>query len=119
MKSFIISIVCIIFGIGLGYLAPTVPYAYSNYLAIAIMAIIDSIIGAFSAYTKDTFDLNIFVSGFFINALIAIAFTMIGENLNVDIYLAAIFVFVNRIFNNLSIIRRNLLTEFSKKKVKK
>ena len=26
---------------------------------------------------------------FFINALIAIAFTMIGENLNVDIYLAA------------------------------
>ena len=56
--------------------------------------------------------------GFFINSLIAISFTIIGESLNVDIYLAAIFVFVFRIFNNLSLIRRNLLTEISKKKGK-
>lgn len=116
MKSFIIAIICIIAGIGFGILAPTVPYAYSNYLAIAIMAAFDSIIGALVAYTKHTFDLSIFVSGFFINALIAISFTIIGESLNVDIYLAAIFVFVFRIFNNLSQIRRFLLMEFSKKK---
>lgn len=119
MKSFIIAIICIFAGIGFGILAPIVPYAYSNYLAIAIMAAFDSIIGALVAHTKNTFDLNIFVSGFFINALIAISFTMIGECLNVDIYLAAIFVFVFRIFNNLSIIRRFLLAEFSKIKNKK
>lgn len=116
MKSLIISVICILAGVGFGILAPTVPYAYSNYLAIAIMAAFDSIIGAWVAYTKNTFDLSIFVSGFFINALIAIVFTIIGESLNVDIYLAAIFVFVFRIFNNLSIIRRFLLEEISKKK---
>lgn len=116
MKSGIISIICIIAGVSLGVLAPTVPFAYSNYLAIAIMAAFDSIIGAWVAETKHTFDLAIFVSGFFINALIAISFTIIGECLNVDIYLAAIFVFVFRIFNNLSQIRRFVLEEISKKK---
>lgn len=116
MKTFIISLVCILTGVGFGFAAPTVPYAYSNYLAIAIMAAFDSIIGAWVAATKNTFDFPIFVSGFFINALIAISFTIIGESLNVDIYLAAIFVFVYRIFNNLSAIRRHLLSEFSKKK---
>lgn len=116
MKSSIISIICIVAGVILGALAPTVPFAYSSYLAIAIMAAFDSIIGAWVAETKHTFDLAIFVSGFFINALIAILFTVIGESLNVDIYLAAIFVFVFRIFNNLSQIRRFVLDEIAKKK---
>ncbi len=116
MKSSIISIVCIVAGVILGALAPTVPFAYSSYLAIAIMAAFDSIIGAWVAETKHTFDLAIFVSGFFVNALIAILFTVIGESLNVDIYLAAIFVFVFRIFNNLSQIRRFVLEEIAKKK---
>lgn len=119
MKQIIISLVCIVIGIGFGFVVPTVPYAYSNYLAIAIMAAFDSIIGAWVAHAKNTFDLNIFVSGFFINALIAISFTILGESLNVDIYLAAIFVFVFRIFNNLSLIRRHLLEEISKKKLQK
>lgn len=119
MKSLIISIICVFAGIVFGILAPTVPLAYSNYLAIAIMAAFDSIIGAWVASTKNTFDLPIFVSGFFINALIAISFTILGESLNVDIYLAAIFVFVYRIFNNLSVIRRFLLVEISKKKEKR
>lgn len=117
MKTVIISIICIVAGIILGILAPTVPYAYSSYLAIAIMAAFDSIIGAWVASTKHTFDLAIFASGFFINALIAISFTIIGESLNVDIYLAAIFVFVFRIFNNLSQIRRYVLSEICKRKV--
>ena len=116
MKSSIISIVCIVAGVILGALAPTVPFAYSSYLAIAIMAAFDSIIGAWVPETKHTFDLAIFVSGFFVNALIAILFTVIGESLNVDIYLAAIFVFVFRIFNNLSQIRRFVLEEIAKKK---
>jgi small basic protein len=116
MKSLVISMICIGACIGFGILAPTVPLAYSNYLAIAIMAAFDSIIGAWVGATKNSFDLPIFVSGFFINALIAISFTILGESLNVDIYLAAIFVFVYRIFNNLSAIRRFWLSEFSKKR---
>lgn len=116
MKTAIISIVCILIGIVFGIVAPIVPYAYSSYVAIAIMAAFDSIIGAWLASIKRTFDFEIFASGFFINAVIAILFTIIGESLNVDIYLAAIFVFVFRIFNNLSQIRRFLLSEIAKRK---
>lgn len=36
----------------------------------------------------------------------SIALTYLGEKLNVDIYLAAIVVFVGRMFTNLAIIRR-------------
>ncbi len=118
MKSIFISLLCIASGIVLGFFAPTVPYVYMKYVAIAIMAAFDSIIGAWAAYTQNTFDLNIFASGFFVNAIIAIIFTMMGEALNVDIYSVAIFVFVFRIFNNLSIIRRFMLEDMSKKKKK-
>ena len=48
----------------------------------------------------------------------AIAFTMLGESLDVDISLAAIVVFVFRIFNNLSTIRRQLLSNIDNKRCK-
>ena len=40
------------------------------------------------------------------NAVLAILLTILGQKLNVDIYLAAIVVFVGRMFTNLAIIRR-------------
>ena len=55
-----------------------------------------------------------FVSGFFGNALLAIILTVLGEKLNVDIYLAAIVVFVGRMFNNLGMIRRYYADKFIK-----
>lgn len=109
MTTFLMGILCVILGCAVGSFMPTVSYEYSKYLAIAIMAALDSIIGALSAKAQKKFDIYIFLSGFFVNAIIAIIFTMIGENLDVDIYLAAIFVFVYRIFNNLSVIRRYLI----------
>ena len=109
MMTVLIGAVCVGVGCLVGSLLPTISYEYSKYLAIAIMAAIDSIIGALSSQTQHKFEMNVFLSGFFVNALIAILFTMLGENLNVDIYLAAIFVFVYRIFNNLSVIRRSFV----------
>ena len=41
--------------------------------------------------------------------------TLLGEKLNVDIYLAAIIVFVGRMFNNLAIIRRYYVEKWSEK----
>ena len=41
--------------------------------------------------------------------------TYLGEKLNVDIYLAAVIVFVGRMFTNLSIIRRYYIDKWSKK----
>ena len=62
--------------------------------------------GGIASVAKGNFDLRIFLSGFFGNAILSIALTYLGERLNVDIYLAAIVVFVGRMFINLAIIRR-------------
>ena len=58
------------------------------------------------------FDMGIFLSGFFGNAILAMLLAYLGQRLNVDIYLVAIFVFVSRMFNNLGIIRRFYLEKF-------
>lgn len=96
---------CII-GAILGINAPVISYTYSSYLSIAIIAALDTVFGGIASVVKKNFDLKIFLSGFFGNSILAIALTYLGNKLNVDIYLAAIIVFVGRMFNNLGIIRR-------------
>lgn len=106
-----ILIGCIL-GAIVGMNVPIISYTYSGYLAIAIVAALDSVFGAITSSIKGNFDLKIFISGFFGNALLSIALTWLGEKLNVDIYLAAIVVFVGRMFTNLAIIRRHYLDKW-------
>ena len=107
---------CII-GAIIGINIPTIPYTYSGYLAIAIIAALDSVFGGITSTLKGNFDIKIFVSGFFVNAILAMALTYLGEKLNVDIYLAAVIVFVGRMFNNLGTIRRYYVEKFASKKI--
>lgn len=107
-----IVIGCIL-GAIIGIYAPMVPYTYSGYLAIAIIAALDSVFGGIASTLKKQFDLKIFVSGFFGNAILSMLLTYLGQRLNVDIYLAAIVVFVGRMFNNLAIIRRYYLEKWT------
>ena len=109
MTTTIFIVAMSILGGLIGFFVPTIPYAYTKYLAVAIMAAFDSVIGATTGILQNKFDIKIFVSGFFVNSILAIILTMFGESLDVDIFLAAIFVFVNRIFTNLSHIRRILI----------
>ena len=109
---------CII-GALIGLFAPMVSYTYSGYLAIAIIAALDSVFGGILATLKKNFNLTIFITGFFGNAILAILLTMLGEKLNVDIYLAAIVVFVWRMFMNLGIIRRYYVEKWTNKFAKK
>ena len=103
-------------GIIFGANAPIIPYTYSGYLAIAIIAAMDSIFGGITAILNKKFDLKIFVTGFFGNAVLSILLTYLGDKLNVDIYLAAIVVFVGRMFTNLAIIRRYYIDKWTNKK---
>ena len=80
-------------------------YTYSGYLAIAIIAALDSVFGGIVATLKKYFNLTIFITGFFGNAILAILLTILGQKLNVDIYLADILVSVGRMYTNLDIIR--------------
>ena len=106
-------------GVIFGMSAPIIPYTYSGYLAIAIIAALDSIFGGITAVLNKKFDLKIFVSGFFGNAILSILLTFLGQKLNVDIYLAAIVVFVGRMFTNLSIIRRYYIDKWTQKREEK
>ena len=112
---YIAIVVGCILGALVGMNAPVISYTYSNYLAIAIIAALDSVFGGVTAVLKKNFDLKVFLSGFFGNAILSILLTLLGEKLNVDIYLAAIIVFVGRMFTNLSIIRRYYIELWSEK----
>ena len=111
---FISILIGCILGIICGLNAPIISYTYSGYLAIAIIAALDSVFGGITAVLNKKFDLKIFVSGFFGNAILSILLTFLGKKLNVDIYLAAIVVFVGRMFNNLAIIRRYYIEKWIK-----
>lgn len=109
-----IIIGCII-GAVIGMNAPVIPYTYSTFLAIAVVAALDSVFGGITSVLKKNFDLIIFISGFFCNSLLSIALTYLGQKLNLDIYLAALVVFVGRMFTNLTIIRRYYIEKWTKK----
>ena len=109
-----IIIGCLI-GALIGVNAPVISYTYSSYLSIAIIAALDTVFGGIASVIKKNFDLQIFLSGFFGNAILSMALTFLGQKLNVDIYLAAIFVFVWRMFNNLGIIRRYYIEKWTNK----
>ena len=111
MIAIAILIGCVI-GALIGMHAPVISYTYSGYLAIAIVAALDSVFGGITSVLKGNFDLKVFLSGFFGNAILL---TWLGVKLNVDIYLAAIVVFVGRMFTNLAIIRRYYIDKWSKK----
>ena len=112
-----IVIGCIV-GVILGINAPTISYIYSDYLAISIVAALDSVFGGITATLKNNFDFKIFVTGFFGNAILSILLAFLGNKLNVDIYLAVIVVFVGRMFNNLTIIRRFYLEKWTQMRIK-
>ena len=106
----------LIVGLIIGKFLPySIPFQYSNYVAVAILAALDSVFGAMAATMQGKFDLKIFLSGFFGNALLAGILAYIGDQLGIQIYLAAIFAFGNRLFLNFAIIRRLLLNKYSKK----
>ncbi len=109
---------CVI-GAVIGMNAPTIPYTYSIFLAIAVVAALDSVFGGITSVLKKNFDLTIFISGFFCNSLLSIALTYLGQKLNIDIYLAALVVFVGRMFTNLTIIRRYYIDLYKEKHIEK
>jgi small basic protein len=106
----------LILGILIGLFMPiTIPSQYSTYVAVAILAALDSVFGGIAATINKKFEMNVFLSGFFGNALLAAGLAYIGDKLGLQIYLAAIFAFGNRLFLNFALIRRYLLNKLSKK----
>ena len=89
-------------------LRPTVPQEFSRYLAMAVIAAIDSSLGGMRAYLEHTFNDRVFVLAFLSNAGLAALLVWIGDQLGVDLTTAVAVVFGVRIFQNLAALRRRV-----------
>ncbi len=92
-----------------------IPKEYSNYAAVAILAALDSVFGGMVASMNNKFKIKVFLSGFFGNALLAALLAFIGDRLGIQLHLAAVFAFGNRIFLNFGFIRRGLFEKNGEK----
>ncbi|MBI4320458.1 MAG: DUF1290 domain-containing protein [Chloroflexi bacterium] len=88
-----------------------IPPEYARYTAMAILAALDSILGAARAELEGQYNNEVFVSGLIGNTLLAALLTFLGDRLGVELFFAAIVAFGVRLFNNLAIIRRQLLLQ--------
>jgi small basic protein len=86
-----------------------IPEKFSPYMSVAILACLDSVFGAIRANLSKNFQADIFISGFFGNAIIAAAMAYLGDRLGIPMYIAAVIIFGGRIFNNFAIIRRLII----------
>ena len=77
--------------------------------AVAILAGLDSILGAVRAELDGHYDNRIFLSGFIANTAVAVLLTFVGDRLGIDLYLVALIAFGLRIFQNVALIRRHFL----------
>lgn len=109
----------LLIGLFLGSLTDIrIPVEYSNYLSIAVLAALDTLFGGIRAHLQNIYDEKVFVSGFFFNIILAASLAFLGVHLGVDLYLAAVFAFGVRLFQNIAVIRRILLTKWSTNKEK-
>lgn len=109
-----LALLGLLLGLGIGAVfSLSIPAEYSRYAAMAILAALDSVLGAARAELDGEFDNRIFLSGFFVNIFLAGGLTYLGDRLGVELYIAAIVAFGVRLFNNLAIIRRRLLGRLS------
>ncbi|MBX6352190.1 MAG: small basic family protein [Thermoflavifilum sp.] len=106
----------LIIGAAIGFIANVnIPVAYSSYLSIAILAALDTVLGGVRASLEKSFDATVFLSGFFFNTLLAALLAYIGEQLGVDLYLAAVVAFGVRLFQNIAIVRRVVFGRIGKR----
>ena len=115
-----LPILALIVGILVGSIFTlSIPVAYANYLAVAVLAGLDSLLGGWRAILERDFDGSVLLSGFFVNAVIAAGLAALGDTIGVDLYLAAVVAFGIRIFHNIGSIRHLLIAKYRQKKAQK
>jgi len=83
------------------------------YLSIACLAGLDTVLGGVRSGLEGKFHTDVFVTGFISNIAIAFFLAWLGDRvLGLNLYLAVALVLGARIFTNLSLIRRFLLTKW-------
>jgi len=112
----LVSAIAIVIGIIIGLLMPyNLTPDMAPYVAIAIVAALDSVFGGITAHMQKRFNMTIFFTGFFSNALLAAALVYIGNMIGINLMLAAIVIFGTRMFNNFAVMRYAILEKYNKK----
>ena len=112
-----VALIGLVVGIVVGVMSGIVyPSGFSAYLAMGILACMDSLLGGIYANMRNDFRWKVFATGFVINAVLAIALIWLGNQLSIDLYIAAIVVYGSRLFNNCSNIRHLFLNRTEEKK---
>lgn len=120
MRNLWLALVALIAGFLLTFWgAGALPSITARYMAIAILAVMDSAMGALRASLRGEYDRTLFLSGLFMNAAGAALLVWLGDQLGVDLYLAAVFAFGYRIFQNLGAIRSTLVLRWRQWKIRR
>ena len=115
----------VIFGLMLGVFIGVVfeipiPVEFTRYTAVIILGMLDALFGAIRAeVTQDQYNSIIFLTGLIFNVILAVGITYLGDLLGLDLYLAATIVFTFRIFQNVGITRRSLLSNWLERRAEK
>lgn len=100
-------LVCLIVGVLIGTLVgQPVRGEEGKYLAVAVIAGLDTICGGIRSSLEGKFHNDVFITGFLANVLIAFFLAWLGDKIGANIFLVCALIFGSRIFNNLSLIRR-------------
>jgi small basic protein len=81
------------------------------YVAIATLAGLDSVFGGTRAAVEERFQTDVFLTGFLFNIFIAFSLVWLGETIGLNLVLAVVVFFGFRIFNNVSLLRRLILSK--------
>jgi small basic protein len=83
-----------------------------QYLAVSCLAGLDTVCGGVRTGLEGKFHSDVFLTGFFSNVLIAFFLAWLGDQIGINLFLVAALVLGTRIFTNLSLIRRFVLTKW-------
>ncbi len=112
-------IIAVLVGVLLGILIPyNLNSSMLSYLAVALIAALDSVFGGLLANLNKRFNINVFMIGLVSNAILGIFLTFIGNILGISLSFAVIVVFGVRMFNNMAAIRRLTFDKYFEKKAR-
>ena len=116
----LVPILALIVGVILGrvFVEPVRTIA-GQYYAVACLAGLDSICGGIRSGLEGKFYNDVFITGFISNIVIAFFLAWLGDQIGINLFLAAALILGTRIFTNLSLIRRYMLTKIQESRERK
>lgn len=116
----LIPILALFVGLILGrFLSAPIEPLLGTYLAIAALAGMDTLFGGIRSAMETKFRSEIFVTGFVSNVLVSCLLAWLGDQIGINLFLAAAIILGTRIFSNISLMRRLLFNRLQESRRRK